>query len=273
MAKKKAVESEPTPAVVTDASAALPELTPKDRRFLLRVSRFLLAIRERPVFARAAAHGYSVDEHNEGWRLYRLAMGENRPLDFLAPKEERKSDVSNDVLQALDTFENQWFPRVRAIIKRFAKGGADALEAAFFKDLEQQPLGPAVVGSVSTFVQRVDELKTSKLTGAKAVHDVLVRRGLTSAVLEEVRKLIARAKTPTRAAEPSSSNADEDQKRLAEQHEALAELRAWREDWRSTLTPVFDYNTLLSLGLIAAKGRKKSTDDDEPDDGEPTPAS
>lgn len=186
MGKKKAAESAPVPVVVTDASPQLAELTPKDRRFLLRVSRFLLAVRERSVFARAVAHGYSVDEHNEGWKLYRVAMGENRPLDLLAPKEDPKTDVSNDVLQALDTFENRWFPRARAIIKRFAKGGAPALEAAFFKDLEQQPLGPAVVGSVSTFVQRVERIARffERLRSALQRLDAQLRQ------LDELRSLI-----------------------------------------------------------------------------------
>lgn len=271
MGKKSAPAPEAAEAAAPETSDEPSELTPKERRFLVRVSRFLLGIRDRAVFSRAAAHGYSVEEHREGWMLYRVAMGENRPLDDLAPKLEAKSAVSNDVLQALDAFENRWFPRTRAIIKRFAKSGAAALEAAFFKDLEQQPLGPAVIGSVSTFVQRVDELKGSKLVGAKAVRDVLVKRGLTDAALDEVRKLLVRAETPTPLAATNTSNADEERKRLLEQRAALADLRAWREDWRATLTPVFDYNTLLSLGLIAAKGRKKSSEDAEPDDEDVEP--
>jgi hypothetical protein len=241
------------------------ELTPRDRRFLLKVSRFLLNVREPHVFARAAMHGYSQHEHAEGWRLFRLASGEHRTLDDLAPSEASADErTPKETLQALDAFENQWFPRTRAIIRRFAKEGAPKLEATFFKDLEQQPLGPAVVQSVSTFVQRVEDLRHSKLPGAKEVRAVLAQRGLTDHSLEEIRKLLARVATPATTV-PRADRKQEREQRLAEQRRALADLRAWREEWRVTFATVFDARTLTALGLVERKRRKA---EDEPDDDE-----
>jgi hypothetical protein len=273
MAKKPTPEKAPlaAPVAATESDAGADELTPRERRYLLRVSRFLLNIADKQTFARALQHGYSADEHREGWRLYRVAMGENRTLDHHSSDSGSGKTIPNDVLQSLDAFENRWFPRTRTIIRRFAKGAAGAaLEAAFFKDLAQQPLGPGVVGSVSTFVKRVDELKTSKLDGAKAVRDVLTQRGLTDATLDEIRKLLVRAETPDTAVTERKPAPRDARARLVEQREALNELRAWREDWRSTLGSVFDHNTLLALGLIAAKGRKKADDGEgEEEDEEP----
>jgi hypothetical protein len=247
------------------------DLTPKEQRFLASSARLLVGLAVRANFARASLYGYSANEHREGWRLYRTAMGENIPLDHLAPAVPDNSGDTLTVLRKLDKFENRWFPSVRKVIQRFAptEESATRLEAAFFDKLQQQPLGPAVVGSVTLFVERVAGLDASEIPGAKKVRDVLAERGLTNDALEEVRKLLTQAATPTPTSskdqERAESAAKSEEERRAEQRAALVSLRKWREDWRTTLEDAFDHNTKLSLGLIAAKGRKKSADGDDED--------
>lgn len=269
-----AKETKPTPDSATESTSTSGSLTPKELRFLTLVSRLLVGLAVRENFARASLHGYDVDEHREGWRLYRTAMGENIPLDHLVPVANDTSEDAMGDLRKLDAFENQWFPRVRKIIERFGPTPEDTakLEAAFFDKLEQQPLGPAVVGSVTLFVQRVEELEASKIPGAKKVRDVLASRGLTHELLDEVRKLLTKVATPTTTStkdkERIESSAKSEEARRIEQRAALVALRKWREDWRTTLQGAVDHNTQLALGLIKAKGRKKSSGPDDEDDGD-----
>lgn len=262
-----------------EEKSASDALTPRDVRFLESVSRLLVGLASRANFARASLYGYNVEQHREGWQLYRTAMGENIPLDHLVPVLPASSDDAKDVLLKLDKFENRWFPTTRSVIRRFApKRSKDAgdneptpLELAFFDKLEQKPLGPAVIGSVTLFVERVAGLDTSEVPGAKKVRAVLAERGLTNDALDEVRKLLAQAATPTTTSskekERAETAAQSEAERRDEQRAALAALRKWREDWRTTLADAFTHNTKVSLGLLAVKGRKKS---DEGADNEET---
>lgn len=250
----------------------LREFGKAERAFLHRVSRFLLGVASESIYSRAAAHGYSESEHKLGWSLYRTAMGETRRLDTLVGAKPVPV-LPRPLLQQLDGFENIWIPRVRSVIRRFApKESRDALEAAFFRGLEQQPLGPGVVGSVSLLLKRVDELKSSEIEGAAKVREVLAERGLTEPRIAEIRALLGRGEAPEGAASADksvASAAEREQAQLAAQHEALAELRLWREDWRATLTPVFEHNVLVQLGLLAQTGgRKRADDGDDGEDGE-----
>jgi len=123
----------------------------------------------------ARREGYSTKEHKEGWRLLKLASGEHRPLEHLFEETSLGTSATQSaermrLLQDVDGFENTWFPRMRAILRRVVPTARrDAFEAAFFKDLEQQPLGPLVIGSVSTYED------------AKKVRSTLLERGLTVA--------------------------------------------------------------------------------------------
>lgn len=261
-------------APAVSSEALLHELGKAERAFLQRVSRFLLGIASKSIYRRAAAHGYTESEHKLGWSLYRTAMGETRPLDTLVGAQPVPV-LPRELLQQLDGFENLWMPRVRSVIRRFApKASREALEAAVFEGLEQQPLGPGVVGSVSLLLRRVDELKSSKIEGAAKVRAVLAERGLTEARIGEIRALLARGEAPESAASADKSDVSAEQReqeQLAAQHEALADLRLWREDWRATLTPVFEHHVLVQLGLLAQTGgRKRADDGDDGEDGEDT---
>jgi hypothetical protein len=138
-------------------------LTAADQDLLGRALQFLVNIRTTPFGARARREGYTLEEHREGWRLLKLASGEERPLDHLFAESAGDSAASGGertrILQDVDSFENSWVPRTRAIIRRVVpRERRDAFEAGFFKNLEQQPLGPGVIMSVSTYLSRLDGL-------------------------------------------------------------------------------------------------------------------
>jgi hypothetical protein len=192
----KAPEGKPAEAAATPSAGggdAAP-FTAKESMRLLRVNRFLVKIAE-PSMARARAKvAYTTSDHQEGWRLYRVAAGEGQPLEAAAV-EAPSSGAHVGMLQQLDDFENKWFPRTRRIIERFTpEGHRQGLLDAFFRDLQQQPIGPLVVGSVSTFLDRVEALEKSDVPGAAKVRSVLAARGVDAAHIARLRKTLDEAR-------------------------------------------------------------------------------
>ena len=95
-------------------------LDTRDRELLGRGQR-LLTIIQSPLYAsRAARSGYTSEEHKEGWTLLNAASGQNRRLEdcFLATRTTPQAGYDMTLLIAIDEFENTWFPRTHAIIRR-----------------------------------------------------------------------------------------------------------------------------------------------------------
>lgn len=249
------------PAVEIDIAST--SLTKVQKAFLARVSRFLVNIQSRGYSGRAAKNGYTPAAHAEGWKLWSEASGMTRPLDHWFTEQERGGELAGiagdrlRLLQEIDGFENTWFPRVRAIIRRVVpRDRRDGFAAAFFSNLEQQPLGPMVVGSVSGLLRRIEELQTSDEPGAKAVFKTLQERGLTAKKIAEVHALIAQAsegsakgpkKTGVRPEELASAQ--------AAQQEAYEDLRDWFNDWATMLRPAFNAREQVILGLAVRRSR------------------
>ena len=247
------------------AASALPRL---DRVFIGRVMRFMVGIQSPAYAPRARLHGYDKAAHQEGWKHLTVAMGADRPFDhwFLETALTSKGEGGNsELLVALDELENLWFPRVRAIIRhKVAREHRDAFAASFFKDLEQQPLGPTVVGSMSVFIGRVEALAKSKQPGAKEVAEAIEARGLTKARVSHIKGLIALAQGAPKPAAPKPS-AEEIAKAQQRQRDAVADLRDWFNDWATTLRPLFGPRDQLSLGLTQPSRGKPEDDEEAPD--------
>lgn len=207
---KKTVTSDAHPVSEADAPAAgdnaagadetvqKTQLAAADRRFLARVTRFLVSIHSPLYVYRARREGYTAVEHKHGWHLWQVAAGADRPLDHWSAEQAAENPLASGeqlrLLQEIDTFENTWFPQTRAIIRRMVPRDArDEFAAAFFKNLEQQPLGPGVVGSVSTFLARIEDLSKSASPHAKKVRATLTVRGLTEEKVADVKKLLNKA--------------------------------------------------------------------------------
>jgi hypothetical protein len=264
-AKPKAAEPEDIEPVQTTQTAA-------QKAFLERAARFLVNINSRQYSPRAKRNGYTTDEHREGWRLYNKAAGADRPLEHWFSEQGQSAsagDIAGDRLRLLteiDTFENTWFPRVRAVIRRMVPSEhRDAFAAAFFANLAQQPLGPSVVGSVATLLQRIEGLEKSKEPGAGKVFTTLKARGLTDKKIAEVRALLKEAEEGSPKAskkKPAVSIADL-AKAQTEQEEAFEGLKDWFNDWATQLRPAFNVREQVVLGLTLARGRSSSGEDAE----------
>jgi len=161
---------------------------------------------------------------------------------------------------------------MRALIPRvIPKENADRFASAFFKDLSQKPLGPAVVDSVKTFLNRVEELPKSTEPGARELHKTLGERGLTPKKIEAMRELCAAAEEHKTKAGGSLPVSPEEIKKAKEaQLAALTSFKLWYNDWATTFRGVFGTSAQIVLGLTAAKRRRKTDDtgDDEPE-GDP----
>lgn len=257
---------------------AIPTLSSKERQLLQHVSRFLIGIAASARASRALREGYTTDEHQEGWRLWRLGAGEAITLDHwfddLHATAQAKKNISLDDLKQIDTFENLWFPRTKAIIQRVVpREHRETFLEVFFKDLSQQPLGPGVIQSVGTFLQRVEGLHKSKLSGAKEVAATLVARGLTDEVRKKMLVQIQQAQAVQSGPEVNVPSAKARQKVAEERATALHDLADWYNDWRTTLSPIFSGNDAIALGFQAHKGgRSSAVEGVEPDEEEVSPS-
>jgi hypothetical protein len=230
------------------------QLSGADRRFLETAARFLVGVNT-PMRAKAARRsGYTQQEHAIGWSLYAKAAGQERPLAYQIDEGDDAvgTSVQAGRLRELDTFENLWFPRTKAIIRRVVPvEERDRFAAAFFADLEQQPLGPMVVGSVTTFLSRVEGLSKSTLKGASDVRETLRKRGLTDAEIGRIHDLLAKTRDPWLNAPAPDSGGRLEASR--DQQKALADLRDWFNDWATTLRPVLPMRDRIALGLTPRK--------------------
>ncbi|WP_437573121.1 hypothetical protein [Sorangium sp. So ce887] len=264
MPKAKSASASKNPgaraATSEPSEASLPlVLTAAEQDLLGRALRLLVNVQAAPFCARARREGYTAEEHREGWRLLKLASGEQRPLEHLFVEASSGGVVEGaermQLLQEVDTFENTWFPRTRAIIRRVVpRERRDGFEVAFFKHLEQQPLGPAEIMSVATFLRRVEGLARNSDGDAKKVHKVLATRGLTEARMQQMRDLLARLEAGAGApAQSPRVLAAELERARKEQREALEGLRGWFNDWATTLRQGFPVKAQIQLGLTMLK--------------------
>jgi hypothetical protein len=233
--------------------------------------RFLVTIQSPRLLPRARREGYTAEEHAEGWRLWLAASGSTRPFaHWLAEKAAHVGGPDMDQMQklsAIDEFENKWFPRTRAIIRRvLPEPRREQFVEGFFRDLEQQPLGPAVVGSVHAFLKRVEDLGASSQPDAKAVRRKLAERGLTDLAIEEMRAILRGVESQAhRAAPVVEVNLSELLSAQETQMKALDGLRDWYEDWATSLRDVFGAKEQMSLGIaeVDRRGGPGGTKDEE----------
>ncbi len=231
-----------------------------DRQLLGRVVRFLYTITAPTFLRRALRAGYGREEHEALWQLFTRAAGRDQSLEtsFGLAGTEVGSSERQHLLLEIDAFENLWFPRTRAIIARVVpQANVEQFQQAFFRDLSQQPFGPLVLDSVSTFLSRVAGLEGSEQPGARAVLDTLQRRGLTEAVRSDMSAKIGRARLGAVGASPRV-NTEALQSAVNAQQQALRELRLAWADWSTTLRTLYDVREQVQLGLTEVRVRTAS---------------
>jgi hypothetical protein len=271
MAKKKSsksVSDADIDAILDDPPFAATNLNAVQQAFLIRTCRFLVNVHTPGYADKARREGYTSDEHALGWRLWRTAAGETRSFDQWLSEQQLADGIGSDdaeqqqLLGAADLFENTWFPRTRAIIRRVVpRERRDGFAAAFFKDLKQQPLGPAVVGSVTTFITRVEDLDKSTDKDAKAVRAMLRSRGLTKGKIDAVKEQLERVRVGLTPNKPKAQVSAADlEKAKQTQLEAFEDLRDWFNDWGTTLRSRFGARDQIRLGLAVARGSGSAED-------------
>lgn len=262
--RKSAAKHEPTDEVIEELPSATANLSSVDLIFLQRVVRFLVNMLDPAYADKARREGYSSKEHALGWQIWRTAAGETRPFEHWLRGQDVSDGADVDgteqrrLLQELDDFENTWFPRTRAIIRRVVpQDRRERFAAAFFKDLVQQPLGPAVVGSVGKYVARLEGLDASADEDAKAVREMLRSRGLTAGRIEAIKELLENAQAGGKRRKRSGAgvSAAELEQARSTQREAVRSLRDWFNDWATTLRSCFGAHDQLRLGLMVARGK------------------
>lgn len=231
---------------------------------LARINKFLVNIADKKRSAIAQKHGYTNEEHQEGWRLYKEASGADRPLSHFVAAQEKAIAAKNEKLLAgirsIDAFENIWFPRTRSALERFvSEAEREAVVGGFFKDLQQQPEGIEVLVSVGTFVGRFKELRQSTSPGVVKAVEALRMRGLTDDLIQETEALLASTRE---LGAPASPTDDAEQRAAAARQIAgFDAAKRWFRDWRTTLETEFGYHDLVKLGLRERKGGRATKDE------------
>lgn len=255
-----------TNPIIMNSLTPTPFVLDADGRSLLEhVARLLVRLQQPSLMARARNEGYTTEEHQLGWDLLTEVGGGTATVELnvasgaLQLADAKVSEAALARLQQIDAFENTWFPRARAIIRRVAGEGAAELEAGFFDELEQQPLGPAVVGSVSTFLARVKSLDATPGSAGARVRATLSARGLTEQRIAAMSALVLEAKSVDVVVAPVSGPTSEQVAAASARREkALAQLDLWFNDWSTTFRSVFNVREQIKLGLTDAKGKVAS---------------
>jgi hypothetical protein len=218
-----------------------------DDGLITKASRLLRHIRDPQLLRLARDHGYTQSEHEAGWALYRRASGERDLLRATRTKAPPRAAEHTATFRELAAFEDLWFARTRAILRRVMPlSRRDAFEATFFEGLSHDGDVAGLAASVRGYLDRFAALQTSSAPSAHRLWTMLRARGLndgfvasTLARVEALEALVPAAHVPSLA--PG-----------VDQAIALAALEAWYGAWSVALLGAFDTQQLDQLGLRAA---------------------
>ena len=220
-----------------------------------RVLVFLRALgTAKAIRAQLAAHGYSTDDHAEGWKLLFEASG----YPVVPDEPIHRGNPVRDAIGELGAWDRRGFRLARAALKRLHP----KQEAFVFDKLETCRGAKAVLG-IATFLDRLDALeksvdRSSTRHSDHAALETLARRGVTKEERERLRRLIGVAQSS-----PEISFADlEEHSATATAKEQrdhqLGNLRVWYEDWSATArATVTRRDYLIRLGLAKRRRRQK----------------
>jgi hypothetical protein len=203
--------------------------------------------------------GYTEEEHQLGWRLLLGVMGWTPEADV---SEEPIGPITQDqAIAELDQWDGPNFAIARAALARLHPAQGDYI----FLNLTAQT-GPAAVGSVKTYLDRVVALRdgsdpSREATRAKdraAVQTLELRKVAGPELETHLYGLISEA--TKLAPEPVGDAAAADP--AADYQQAAKDLHNWLTDWRETARAVItrrDY--LIRLGLAERRSGKPDPQD------------
>lgn len=199
--------------------------------------------------------GYTEATHELGWSLVLKASGYRRPAEAA-----NRLDAAAAIAE-LDAWDEPSFRVARAALVLMPEQ-RDFL----FEGLEAQK-GIAAVAAVATFLDRCDELESSKERKAtrKADHaalDRLAERGITKEERARLRKLLSVATSFAEAAPPAPSAPSE---KATDHREAQVALWAFWTEWSEIAkTDIKRRDHLIQLGLAKRKTSAKARGGDAP---------
>jgi len=224
-----------------------------------RALTFLRAVGTSPVIRTImAAHGYTQQEHDLGWKLLQQVSGYTPPAPGPASGLGLDADPAvRDAIARLDEWDEPNFEWIEAALKRAFPQVAEFV----FNNLKPGEGAEAVV-SVATLLARLEALDSAKEREATRKQDhaalkLLEARGLTKKVRESLAADVATAKKGTQATVVLDPSAKDEQ--AEEQHQtAQADLYAWYKDWTATArTHITRRDYLIRLGLANRKKPEK----------------
>jgi hypothetical protein len=206
-------------------------------------------------------HGYTQDDHLEGWRLLFAASGSGSDSLVKAP--------AAIAIRELDAWDEAGFHKAHAALgRRFPD------QAAFvFEDLAPTQ-GPTAVIGVKKFLDRLDALEKGDGRDATRTVDLeaiaaLAKRGFDQAERARLRALVETAQTDPAAAKAPLPTPSREEDQLA--------LYAWYQEWVEVARAVVTLRSdRILLGIARRKTRAEGDDevpetDKEPSAAAPTP--
>lgn len=210
-----------------------------------------------PVRAKMAACGYTPAEQAYAWRLLAVASGIEPAAPFNSDDAKARAAIAE-----LDDWDGQGFARIQAALERLHPE-----QAAFVFAGIAAGSGIDSVLAVGTLLDRLDALEGAPEREATREADhaalaTIAQRGIDRDEQARLRQLVELAqRAPTEFPETPS---EREQRRL----EALAELRAWYDDWSATARAVIqrrDY--LIMLGLASRRSSSEAATTSSPSNG------
>ena len=217
-----------------------------------RFIQFLRGLHHPRVATLLTRHGLRQEDYDQAFLLLRGAVGRKLNIPrYVAP------DPS--VFERLDTWENRWFPIIKASLRHQFPEVHDTV----FLNLAQTD-GPDVMVSVDTLVRRLRELQAEDSETARAAMELLERRGVTEEVLAEAERELGQIVTkPELIDEPASPE---------DRAAAEAAMWDWYLEWSTIARQVIrDRNLLRMLGFL--QNRTSSDEDTETSAGSEEPQS
>lgn len=215
-----------------------------------RLVRFLNGVSSRRVMKALGPFGFGPARLEEGWDHVRKQSAARLMLDDTVTESTE--------VAAVDAWENKWYPIIEAALFRHAPN----VHKKVFLNMARTDGLEALI-AVRELVRRLDEVAAAPDAESVAATAVLAERGVTAAVREEAKSLLAAAEAPKNDA----SDDDIDAARAAIDAAEQA-LWAYYLEWSTIArTAIKDRKLLRSLGFLARKsasGEEEIVDDAAP---------
>jgi hypothetical protein len=205
---------------------------------------------------RMNAHGYTQEDHLEGWRLLEQVSNIRKAGSALAHV------AATDALTELDQWDELGFHKAHAaLVYRFP------VQAQFvFEDLAPTQ-GPAAILGVITFLDRLDQLESGVGRDAtkdadKQALELLAKRGIDGAERARLRALVTVAQSePQTPAQVTTAKEIVDARTTS-----LGALYAWYSEWTEIAREVITKRAdRISLGIAKRRTAESGSDDADPE--------